>query len=179
VFWDTKSSSVIAATAAPAALEGPPTSSAAWPPLRAERTAANERHVLLDNALATQIALLASESLAEPIAFLIPAAPDLPQRVERLLAFWHDLTNGRPPLQDVTAQRRHRLILGLRALDGRAAGASYRTLAAGLFGAERVPPGAAWKSHDLRSRTLRLVSDATAIMRGGYRALAGLPPPSA
>ena len=49
-------------------------------------------------------------------------------------------------------------------------------LAAGLFGADRVPAGAAWKSHDLRSRTMRLVADATALMRGGYRELAGLPP---
>jgi len=117
--------------------------------------------------------------LAEPIAFLIPVAADLPERVEHLLTFWRELTTGHAPPQVVTPQRRRRLILGLRALDGRAAAASYRTLAAGLFGPERVPVGPTWKSHDLRSRTLRLVSDATAIMRGGYRALAGLAQPSA
>ncbi len=111
------------------------------------------------------------------MAFLIPEGPDLPARVAELLAFWHRLTGaGPPPLEKVTPQRRRRLILGLRALDGRAAGASYRVLAAGLFGTARVPAGAAWKTHDLRSRTMRLVADATALMRGGYRALAGLPP---
>jgi hypothetical protein len=96
--------------------------------------------------------------------------------VEALLAFWHGLTGIGPPRREVTPQRRKRLIVGLRALDGRAAGASYRVLAAGLFGADRVPAGAAWKTHDLRSRTMRLVADATTLMRGGYRELAGLPP---
>lgn len=179
VFWDTPSSSVIAATALPSALQGPPNSNIAWPPPRAERTAADERHVLLEDAITTQIVLLGTGNLAEPIAFLIPAAADLPKRVEQLLAFWRELTASHPSQSSITPQRRRRLILGLRALDGRAAGASYRTLAAGLFGPERVPVGPAWKSHDLRSRTLRLVSDATAIMRGEYRALAGLPQPNA
>lgn len=175
MFWDTLSSAVITATALPVALQGQTSSNVAWPPLQAERAAANDRHILLDDTSGTQIALLGAESLVEPVAFLIPAAADLPQRLEQLLAFWREMMTGSPAQPNITPQRRYRLILGLRALDGRAAGASYRTLATGLFGPERVPAGAAWKSHDLRSRTLRLVADATAIMRGGYRALAGLP----
>jgi len=57
------------------------------------------------------------------------------------------------------------------ALDGRATGASHRTLAQGLFGADRVPTGPSWKTHDLRSRTLRLLVDAGRLRDGGYRNL--------
>lgn len=123
--------------------------------------------------------LTGTAALASPVAFLIPTGPDLPLRLDALRAFWTEMTEGLVRTPEVTPQRRRRLILGLRALDGRATGASYRVLAAGLFGADRVPSGPAWKAHDLRSRTLRLVADATALMRGGYRALAGLPPQSA
>jgi hypothetical protein len=131
---------------------------------------------VLSDAAGTQLAVFGPVEGTQPLAFFIPADDSLPARLEALSAFWTGLS-GRPRDDDeITPQRRRRLILGLRALDGRAAGASYRTLAAGLFGADRVPAGAAWKSHDLRSRTMRLVADATAIMRGGYRQLAGLPP---
>lgn len=111
----------------------------------------------------------------EALAVVIPWSADLPARVAALLDAWHAF-HGKPPPDPLTPQRRKRLILGLRALDGRIVGASYRELAAGLFGADRVPLGPAWKTHDLRSRTMRLVADATALMRGGYRALVGLPP---
>jgi hypothetical protein len=76
---------------------------------------------------------------------------------------------GHAPLW-ITAQRRQRLILSVRALDGWLEGNSYREIAAGLFGKERTPRRS-WKSHDLRSRTIRLVQNGFALMRGGYRAL--------
>jgi hypothetical protein len=164
---------VIAATAAPAALVDRSTTAPSWPRAWADLAAPGERHLLIGDA---QLAVLGDPATDQPLAFLIPATPDLPRRIDELLAFWRALTAGSPHRDEVPRQRRRRLILGLRALDGRAAGASYRALAAGLFGADRVPAGSAWKSHDLRSRTLRLVADATALMRGGYRTLAGLPP---
>jgi hypothetical protein len=68
----------------------------------------------------------------------------------------------------LTQQRRHRLGLALRALDGRLAGASYRVIAAGLFGDARVPPGPGWRTHDLRDRTIRLVRAGMELMQGGY-----------
>ena len=49
-------------------------------------------------------------------------------------------------------------------------GNSYRIIAEGLFGATRIPERA-WKTHDLRNRTIRLVQSGLALMRGGYRAL--------
>jgi hypothetical protein len=65
--------------------------------------------------------------------------------------------------------------LMMRALDAWLAGHSYREIAEGLFGTERVR-GRAWKDHDLRSHIIRLVKSGIALMRGGYRAL--LRPPS-
>jgi hypothetical protein len=82
---------------------------------------------------------------------------------------WRALS-GHPPGPDfrqLPPQRRGRLIQSLRALDARQDGASYRTIAAALFGPERVPERG-WKSHDLRNRTIRLVRSGQALMRGGY-----------
>jgi hypothetical protein len=62
------------------------------------------------------------------------------------------------------------LALTLRALDARVEGNSYRTIAEGLFGAKRITERA-WKTHDLRNRTIRLVQSGFALTRGGYRAL--------
>ena len=39
-----------------------------------------------------------------------------------------------------------------------------------LFGAKDIPERA-WKTHDLRNRTIRLVQTGLALMRGGYREL--------
>jgi len=67
-------------------------------------------------------------------------------------------------------QRRRRLALALRALDARMEGGTYREIAEVLFGAKHIPERA-WKTHDLRNRTIRLVQTGFALMRGGYRAL--------
>jgi hypothetical protein len=65
--------------------------------------------------------------------------------------------------------------LAIRALDGWLEGNRYREIAEGLFGRDRID-GRSWKSHDLRSRTIRLVQDGISLMRGGYRALLRPPP---
>ncbi|MGA7806668.1 DUF2285 domain-containing protein [Bradyrhizobium sp.] len=72
--------------------------------------------------------------------------------------------------QPLPFRQRQRLILAIRALDGHLEGNSYRAIAAGLFGESRIPEGG-WKTHDLRSRTIRLVQTGKTLMRGGYRAL--------
>ncbi|WP_414643413.1 DUF2285 domain-containing protein [Brevundimonas sp.] len=148
-----------------------------WPQPRAEINGADGRRLLFreQDGLDVQLDILDAASPQAALAAIVPFGPDLPERVAALLDAWHALAGGPRKRDPLTRQRRQRLVLGLRALDGRADGASYRALAEGLFGAERVPSGAAWKTHDLRSRTLRLVADATKLMRGGYRALAGLP----
>lgn len=63
----------------------------------------------------------------------------------------------------------------LQALDATLAGASLREIAEGVFGPEAVAAG--WHADgDLRARVRRLVRRGDALMRGGYRRLAHLPP---
>lgn len=63
----------------------------------------------------------------------------------------------------------------LQALDGTLAGASLRQIAEVLFGADTVSE--AWHADgDLRARARRLVRRGRDLMRGGYRALAHIPP---
>ncbi|HCA7564280.1 TPA: DUF2285 domain-containing protein, partial [Pseudomonas aeruginosa] len=63
----------------------------------------------------------------------------------------------------------------LQALDATLAGASLREVAEGLFGVEAV--AANWhKDGALRARVRRLVRRGDALMCGGYRRLAQLPP---
>ncbi|HBP0505265.1 TPA: DUF2285 domain-containing protein [Pseudomonas aeruginosa] len=63
----------------------------------------------------------------------------------------------------------------LQALDATLAGASLREVAEGLFGADAV--AADWhKDSALRARVRRLIRRGEALMLGGYRSLALLPP---
>ena len=65
---------------------------------------------------------------------------------------------------------RGRLILALRALDGRLDDATYREIASALVSHPGVSDRG-WKSHDLRDRTIRLVRLGLGMMRSGYRQL--------
>jgi hypothetical protein len=69
-----------------------------------------------------------------------------------------------PPTQQ------QRLVNALRALDARLDNASYREIAAALFGEKRLPDRG-WKTHDLRDRTIRLARLGHDLMQGGYRRL--------
>jgi hypothetical protein len=104
-------------------------------------------------------------------AALVPLDDNLPIRLAAVLRLWHELQGRAEPNFGLTALQRRRLVLALRAHDGHQAGQSYRDVAVGLFGAARVPRGAAWKTHDLRARTMRLVADAIRLRDGGYREL--------
>lgn len=109
-------------------------------------------------------------SVSSAAAALIPLDARFPVRVEAALQLWH-VINGHSAsyrTDPLTRQRRQRFALSLRALDGRLAGHAYRAIAAGLFDDARVPKGRAWKTHDLRDRTIRLVRSGTKLMRGGY-----------
>jgi len=102
----------------------------------------------------------------------LPFDEDFEIRAHAARRLWRAL-NGRsagPAFYELSPQRRQRLTLALRALDGRIDGNSYRSIAEGLFGAARIPERA-WKTHDLRNRTIRLVQAGFALMRGGYREL--------
>jgi hypothetical protein len=102
----------------------------------------------------------------------LPFDGDFEIRAHAARRLWRAL-NGRPAgpaFHELSPQRRQRLALALRALDAKSEGNSYRGIAEGLFGPTRIPERA-WKTHDLRNRTIRLVQSGFALMRGGYRAL--------
>jgi hypothetical protein len=107
---------------------------------------------------------------ATPLAAVIPFDANFAARMDAALRLWRAVAREprRRPADRLTPQRRQRLILALRALDGRLVGASYRTMAEVLFGKSRVPMGSSWKTHDLRDRTIRLVRSGTKLMQGGY-----------
>jgi hypothetical protein len=102
-------------------------------------------------------------------AVLLPLDPDFPARLEAARRLWRKVRgHATDPPGTLAAHRRKRLVTTLRALDGRAAGASIRVIATALFGPERIPSGPEWKVHDLRSRTKRLVDSGLHLMKGGY-----------
>jgi hypothetical protein len=102
----------------------------------------------------------------------LPLDPDFDIRAQAARRLWLAIgqrTLGPPPVR-LSVQRRQRLALTLRALDGHTGGNSYRAIAAVLFGKHGVTDRS-WKTHDLRSRTIRLVQNGLSLVRGGYRTL--------
>ncbi|GIQ75477.1 DUF2285 domain-containing protein [Bradyrhizobium sp. RD5-C2] len=102
----------------------------------------------------------------------LPFDGDLEARAYAARRLWRAM-NGRAPgpaFYQLSKQRRERLSAAIRALDAHGAGVSYRVIAEALFGKRRIPDRA-WKTHDLRNRTIRLVQGGLALMRGGYRKL--------
>lgn len=90
---------------------------------------------------------------------------------------WRGL-NGRPqgaPPHAISAHRRRRIALALRASDARTDGATYRDIAEVLLPGQSIPKRD-WRTHELRDRIIRLVKTGFALVQGGYRAL--LSPPS-
>lgn len=104
-------------------------------------------------------------------AALLPLDRVFDIRVAAALRLWHRL-NGRraTPYQTLPLNHMKRLVLALRALDGKHSKASYRQIADSLFGLGDAV-GGAWKGHDLRDRTIRLVRLGTEMMNDGYRRL--------
>lgn len=102
------------------------------------------------------------------VAIVLPLDALFDDRVLAARRVWRALVRrAKVKPTGITAHRRRRLKLVLRALDGHLAGESYRGIANGLF-PDRVPEDIAWRSHPLRSFTIRLVRDGLALMRGGY-----------
>jgi hypothetical protein len=103
---------------------------------------------------------------------VLPLDPLFETRAAAAIRLWRGLT-GRSPGRDpaeLPVARRKRLVLALRALDGRLAKASYREIAEALFGSSRMPDRG-WKTYDLRDRTVRLARLGFSLMQGGYRRL--------
>ena len=102
----------------------------------------------------------------------LPFDGDFDARAYAARRLWRAI-NGRAPgpaFHQLSKQRRERLSATIRALDAHSADGSYRTIAGALFGKKRIPDRA-WKTHDLRNRTVRLVKGGLALVREGYRKL--------
>lgn len=111
-------------------------------------------------------------SSGSSVAIDLPLDRNFDIRLQAARRFWLALEHrplGAPPLA-LPAATRQRFVLALRAVDGWLEGNSYHKIAQGLFGMHRVPDRG-WKTHDLRSRTIRLVQMGRHLMRGGYLAL--------
>ncbi|MDF0492709.1 DUF2285 domain-containing protein [Bradyrhizobium yuanmingense] len=110
--------------------------------------------------------------LGSPYVAELPFDGDFGARAYAARRLWRAM-NGRapgPPFHTLSKQRRERLSAAIRALDAHSADGSYRVIAEALFGKRHIPDRA-WKTHDLRNRTIRLVQGGLALMRGGYRKL--------
>lgn len=146
--------------------------------IRAEaetETAGGRALALADPGGLHHIAILAADG-TEAAAILLPLDASFRIRAEAAMRF-HRLVAGRPTgppprALALTPRHRQRLVRMVRALDGRASGASYREIASVLFGAQRQR-AAEWKASSIRAQTIRLVSDGGALMRGGYLKLLG------
>jgi len=90
---------------------------------------------------------------------------------------WRGL-NGRPqgaPPHAISAHRRRRIALALRASDAQTDGATYYEIAEVMLPAQRISKRD-WGTHEVRDQIKRLVKTGLALVQGGYRAL--LRPPS-
>lgn len=112
------------------------------------------------------------DRVGDAVAVLLPLDQLFDIRAAAALRLWRALT-GRVPgpnLGMLTPERRNRLILALRALDGRHERATYPEIAAVLFDTAPISKRD-WISHELRDQTGRIVRLGFSMMRGGYRRL--------
>ncbi len=160
---------MIALTALPADLAGPSLQLSPIP-LGLSVAADGPEHLIAHRDTVFRVHV--GEDGIEPTAVLLPLDQFFENRAIAAIRLWRGLA-GRDPGPNPAAlpeTRRDRLILALRALDGRLADATYREIASVLFG-EAGLSDRGWKSHDLRDRTIRLVRFGLGIMRSGYRRL--------
>jgi len=112
----------------------------------------------------------------EDLAYVCPADPQSGFRLALAAALHRGLTGegtARPPASaDPGPTERWRLVQWLRLLDGIAAGASPRDLAAALVAPQALGySAAAWDASSERRRVARWQRGALAMRDGGYRAL--------
>ncbi len=137
----------------------------------ADQTGIDGRHVIFSDPRGEHRVLLVRPGPDQPLAVAIPLDEDFSLRLAGALRFQHWLMRrpaGRLPRSMLlTARHRARLMLMLRACDMRQDGATYREIAADLFGAKAVAEHG-WKTLPVRGRTIRLVEDANTMIGGGY-----------
>lgn len=118
------------------------------------------------------------DSIADGTAFFltVPLEGGLRSRLTQFHAQARLLNGEKPPPRARATSRAALLHLrALQAIDGVRGGASHRDIAAVLVGVDTARDR--WSADsELRAQVRYLVARAEGLMRGGYRALAGLPP---
>lgn len=132
------------------------------------RSADEGVYLLLRSGL--QVLLSPGADLTGPLAAILPLDADFPARLAAIDALHRLLTSASPPADPLSLQRRRRLKRMLRALDGRAAGATYREVAGHVLG-ETFTDSSAWRTSAVRDVAIRLCRGAARLVRGGYLAL--------
>jgi hypothetical protein len=107
--------------------------------------------------------------LAEPLAAQAALDPELAVRLTALDALQRRLRGLASSPASLSIHARRRAGLMVRALDGRAEGASYRDIAAHVLGA--APDPLAWRTSTARDVAIRLCRSARRFMGGGYQML--------
>lgn len=144
--------------------------------LLADRAGIDGRHIVVADAAGEHRLWLRDPTPGRPLAAVVPLDKHFIKRILSLLRFHRFLSGKRagplPRGWPLTAIRAARLELMLRALDLRLGGATYREIAVALGKSEAANLSASdFKNSDTRSFAYRLVRDATALMKGGYRKL--------
>lgn len=132
------------------------------------RNAEEGAYLLLPGGL--QVLLTPGADLTGPLAAILPLDADFPARLAAADALHRLLTSVPSPADPLSFQRRRRLKRMLRALDGRAGGATYREIAAQVLGAA-ITDSSAWRTSAVRDVAIRLCRGAVRLVRGGYLAL--------
>lgn len=125
-------------------------------------------YLLLQGGL--QVFLGAGADLTGPLAVILSLDEAFAARVAAAEALHRLLTSASPPADPLSFQRRRRIKRMLRALDGRAVGASYRDVSAYVLG-ETFTDSSAWRTSAARDVAIRLCRGAVRLVRGGYLAL--------
>lgn len=126
-------------------------------------------HFLLNTGSQTvRLVRLPGVPTGTPLAALVPLDANGPDRIEALERLLRAL-RGRtvPDDRRLTPQQKRRHRYMLQATDGHRSGASYREIAAVIFGRDRIT-SEPWKTSTVRASVIGLVKDGQAMIAGGY-----------
>ena len=130
-------------------------------------------HLLFGKSCPTIQILVRSADIAEPVHFLVNAvvaSSDVKSHLRSVERFSGLITGMSVPSNSLLrGSKWQRLGLILRVLDGRLAGASYREIAIGLFGRNRVERDWDQSDNHLKNRIRRAAQRGKFLMEGGYR----------
>jgi hypothetical protein len=104
-----------------------------------------------------------------PVGILMPLDGDWVVRLAAADRLYRQIVD-RDPDAPITAQQRERLKRGLRTIDARTCGASYRAIATAFFGADRIAEEP-WRTSSLKAQVARLAAHGRRMIEHGYRRL--------